>query len=345
VRAPRCRALLAAFLSATTCAAQDRARLAELVAELTRPPFGTGASLTLSIGDEASTLTAGTLWVDGPAVTERSRFNVASVSKLLTASKVVALAAEGRLGLDDSVSAWLSGVRLVDRSGDDRAVTLRQLLMHRGGLPHQPGALDPGDWSAPALLTTLTDDWSITLVGEPGAYAYSNVGYALLGAIVERVEGASFADAMGAHLRGLGMEASTFWPAALEDAAHGVAGDAVRAPEWYGSRYALPFTGLWCTTPDLARFGRALLVAAGDPSAPLHAMTVGTGHGLGPVVRLRDGKRSLEHDGAGPGFMAWLIVVPERELVLAVACNGGQETREQARRLFELTEAMLAAAR
>lgn len=337
--------------------AASRAKLDALLAELARPPFGTGAALSVSIEGQDLSIATGTLWSDGPRATEDARWNVASVSKLLTAAKVVDLAARGRVGLDDAVGLHLPGVRLVDGDGRDRTaeVTLRRLLMHRGGLPHQPGALEPrevgSDWSDPALLTKLTTSWTITLAGEPGAYAYSNVGYALLAAIVERVEGVTFADAMDAHLRGGGMSASTFWPETLDalTAARGrvlVDGEVrFHEPAWYGSRYALPFSGLWTSTPDLVRFGRALNDASTDPAAPLHAMTRldgEQGHGPGPVHRTRQGARSLEHDGSGPGFCAWLLAIPARRVVLAVACNGGDETREQGRRLGEVVEAMLA---
>lgn len=335
-----------------------RAKLEALVDELVQPPFGTGAVLCASTAGDTITVTTGTCWTGGPAATEDTRFNVASVSKVLTAAKVVDLAARGRLGLDDRVRAHLPGVSLLDREGRDRAgeVTLRHLLMHRAGLPHQPGELDPralgSDWTDPDLLRRLTDDWTISLVEEPGTYAYSNVGYALLGAVIERVEGKSFAEVMGAYLRDtLGMHASTFWPGSLDgDAARGrvVVDGAERfhEPGWYGSRYSLPFSGLWATMPDLVRFGRALVTASRDPAAPLHAMTQGDrGHGLGPVLRRRDGALSLEHDGASPGFYAWLLAIPDRDVVLALACNGGAESREQGQALFRLTEAALIAVR
>jgi hypothetical protein len=66
------------------------------------------------------------------------------------------------------------------------------------------------------------------------------------------------------------------------------------------------------------------------------------GHAAGPVVRRWMAVRTLEHDGAGPGFMAWLVLIPERGLTLAVASNGDGETRSNFQRMFELTEEMLA---
>lgn len=330
-----------------------RGQLSDLLSELGRPPFGTGASLTVSLRGSVATIVTGTLRDGGPAVTEGTRFNVASVSKLLTAAKVIDLAHDRRLALDDPLERHLPGVRCVDGSGLDRTgdLTLRRLLQHRAGLPHQPGDLDPrargSDWADPGLLRALAADWTIVLRGQPGEYAYSNVGYALLGATVERAEVATFATAMAGFLRDLGMEASTFWPD-QGDLAHGrvdVGGATTfREPAWYRSRYALPFNGLWATTRDLARFGEALVAAANDAAHRLHAMTrldARTGHGPGPVHRERLGARSLEHDGSGPGFFAWLVVIPDRELVLAVACNGGDESRERGQRFARVVAAML----
>ncbi len=288
----------------------------------------------------------------GPPITAATRFDVASVSKLLTAAEVVRLANQGRLGLDDPLSTHLPGVVLL--VGDAPApVTLRQLLVHRAGLPHQPVSLDPialgSRWDAPDLLGVLTARWSIPLARAPGTYGYSNLGYVLLAAIVERAHGRSFAEAMSTPLVALGMPTATFWPLPLEhDVAHGrVTRDGAsvfQPPAWYGSRYALPFTGLWTSTPELARFGAALIEAAHDPTAPLHAMTpldAPAGHGLGPVHRPRRGLRSLEHDGSGPGFMAWLIAIPEHDLVVALACNGGDESRASGERFRAIADTIV----
>jgi len=340
--------------SVTALSESQSAQLRDLLAELARPPFGTGAVLSISLTGSVTTVAEGVAWDGGPRVQAGTRFNVASVSKLLTAAKIVALAHDGKLSLDDSVALRLPGVVLVDADGRQRSaeVTLRQLLMHRGGLPHQPGALDPktlgSEWTDRRLLERLTSSWSISLVRPPGDYGYSNMGYALLGAIIERTEKRSFADAMQAYLESVGMRDSSFWPVGLTDAAHGRVeqNGAVRFndPDWYASRYALPFTGLWATMPDMARFGQALLAAQADPAAPLHEMTVrhpSAQHGLGPIHRERFGLATLEHDGGGPGFSSWLVVLPDRGVVLAIACNGDGESRDRAARLFEITRDML----
>lgn len=314
-------------------------RLESAMAPLLQPPFGTAAAVTGSSGSVATTAALGTLWDGGPPVGNESRFNVASVSKVLTAARIVSLAHANVIGLDDPVSKHLPGVTMRDKDGVDRAgtITVRQLVQHRSGLPHQPKDLVEkvaNRWSSPDLLRILTDAWDLPLEGAPGQFRYSNTGYALLGAIVERTGKCSFADCMSAYLSELGMARSTFWPATLgEDAAHGrvvVQGsDEFHPPSWYASRYAIPFTGLWTSMPDLARFGAVLVAASKDAASPLHAMTAAGDVGLGLFRNTRLDAPSLEHDGSGPGFHAALVVVPSKDLVLALATNGGNETKNE----------------
>lgn len=315
-------------------------RLTSTVAPLVGSPFGTAAAVTGLVGSVESTAALGTLWEGGPPATNDSRFNVASVSKALTAARIVSLAHAKAIGLDDPVSKHLPGVKLLDKGGVDRAgtITVRQLVQHRSGLPHVPKDLEQkvaNRWSSPDLLRVLTDSWELTLDGAPGQFKYSNTGYALLGAIVERAGKCSFADCMGTYLNELGMTRSTFWPATLgDDAARGrvVVQGAVELhePSWYASRYAIPFTGLWTSMPDLARFGSVLVAASKDPASPLHEMTATDGATLGLFRNTRLDAPSLEHDGSGPGFHAALIVVPAKSLVVAMAANGGNEKKEEA---------------
>ncbi|MEQ9325100.1 MAG: serine hydrolase domain-containing protein [Polyangiaceae bacterium] len=273
-----------------------RATLAEHLDQLAT--LGTGASLAASIDGQIVSLVTGTQLADGPAVRSTTRFNVASVSKLLTAAKVVHLAHQKELALTDPVATRLSGVRFLDAGGHDLAatITLDQLLMHRGGLPHFDPAFDPASfgssWQDPELLTKMGRGWTLTLKAAPGTYGYSNLSYATLAAVIEATEDCSFADCMAAFLsETLDLKSATMWPANLDgDAAHGRTvkdGETTfLPPAWYGSRLAIPYSGLWISMPDLAKFGARLVTAQRDPQSALHAMTTGVpngekGHGRG----------------------------------------------------------------
>ncbi len=317
------------------------------------PPFGTAASITAIRGDLIVSVTAGTLWDDGPAADDETCFNAASVSKLLTAARIVSHADAGMLGLDDTVGEHLPGVRLLDSVGADQSgvVTVRDLLRHRAGVPHYPADLEEhvGDgFGDPYLLSVMTEAWDIDLIGLPGQYSYSNFGYALLGAIAEQIDGCAFAGCMMPYLDELAMPRSAFWPAMLDDnAAHGrvEAGGSVafNAPSWYASRYYLPFGGLWTPSPELAHFGRLLAAADADVESPLHEMTLGTGHGLGPVHGERLDVPTLEHDGSAPGFLSALVVIPDLDIVVAIMTSGGNEDAEEADEFQEIVAEVVAA--
>ncbi len=347
------------------CSTHDRPRLTNnqsnalelLLAKLVGPPFGTGAVLSISTGGQVNTITKGELRDGANPVNASTLFNVASVSKTITAARVVALSHQGRIGLDDPVHKYLPGVHLLDATDEDLSttITIRQLLRHQTGLPHQPGAqLNPlvfdNQWQNPELLKKITRNWSIRLAHIPGGFHYSNMGYALLGAIIEKVESCRFADCMNSYLSGLGLHRATFAPIdAGANATHGLVarGDTLifNPPAWYASSYSMPFTGAWISMPDLAKFGHLLGAAVQTPTLALHAMARplkdNNRYGLGIIHQQRLGELTLEHDGSGPGFMARLVVVPERNLVLAVACNGSTESREEIERFRELTDAML----
>ena len=115
-----------------------------------------------------------------------------SMSKTITAAAVLQLAEAGRLGLDDPIDRHVEG--LPYGSG----VTVRRLLSHTAGVPspiplrwvHLPEMHDSFDERA-ALTAVLRGN--PRLKSAPGSrYAYSNLGYWLLGPLVERASGEAF---------------------------------------------------------------------------------------------------------------------------------------------------------
>lgn len=346
-----------AHSDATNLTQPDVEQLRELLQTLTQAVGGSGAALSILLDSNATTIVDGIRYDGSADVDASTYFNIASISKTLTASRIIVLAHQGELGLDESIATYLPGVSLIDPAGDDvtASVLVRDLLRHRSGLPHQPGdQVDPAtfnnDWGDPELLQKLTADWQIQLPYAPGTYHYSNMGYMLLGAIIENVEQCQFAACMGAHSDQLDLNRASFNASdVVGQAAHGrVVGNGsahFNSPGWYASTYALPFNGAWISMPDLAAFGQ-ILIDANAPSTPLYEMTKpvvqGGSYGLGIVHGGRDGVATLEHDGSGPGFMARLVAIPEHDIVLAVAVNGGSETAEQAERLLSTTNQMLA---
>jgi CubicO group peptidase (beta-lactamase class C family) len=328
---------------------QQLEKLRSIIAIFTKPPMGTGAVLSLSYKEKQYSIAVGEQWEKGPAVTSKTRFNMASVSKLLTAAKIVSLAKEQRIHLSDDVHTLFPGVVLIDKQGRDRSteVTFRHLLNHRSGLPHQPNVLNSifkeyknEDWRNPNLLTKVTGSLKIELTHELGTYSYSNFGYALLGALIEKLESKPLAEIMNDFLSHHAMVQATFSPENLQaEAAHGRIEHngkvTFNRPGWYASRYALPYSGLWASMPDMIAFGKELISARFHDQESFHEMTVldtPKGHGLGPIHRQRLGFQSLEHDGGSPGFMSLFLAIPEQKFVLAMASNTNGEDKNNAQR-------------
>ncbi|WP_083666621.1 serine hydrolase [Saccharomonospora sp. CUA-673] len=135
------------------------------------------------------------------------RFRIASVSKPFTATLVLQLADERRIGLDDDIDRHLPGLLPYDEP-----ITVRQLLQHTSGVPRD---LPPHlTWeSLPEIATerfhSYTPERMVRastqqpLLFEPGTiYAYSNTGYTVLAMLVEKVTGTSFESALAERITG-----------------------------------------------------------------------------------------------------------------------------------------------
>lgn len=137
-----------------------------------------------------------------------ARFRVGSVSKLLTAAEIMRRVDRGDIGLDAPVSTVLPGVV---REEAGRPVTIRALLAHHGGLsPNHLRGLFVAEPQPLAAVDALVRD-TPPLAPPQTRYIYSNLGYAVLGRVIERAGGQPFATAMDRGLLApLGMTASAF---------------------------------------------------------------------------------------------------------------------------------------
>ena len=157
----------------------------------------------------------------GKPVDGDSRFQVASMSKWITAWGVMTLVEAGKLDLDKPVSLYLKRWTLPKSKFDNAGVTVRRLLSHTAGLTDGLGyaGFKPGDplQSLEASLTQAADaspghDGAVRVGVEPGTeFKYSGGGYTLLQLLVEEVSGQSFNGYMTSHVfEPLGMTRSTF---------------------------------------------------------------------------------------------------------------------------------------
>lgn len=208
---------------------------------------------------------------DGRRVGTETVALVASITKPIVATAVLQLVAEGRLALDEPLDRLLrdhAEPAHADPQADSEAgapVTAWHLLTHTSGL---------ADLDLEDLLRrgTTHEDVVRRLLREPrrsapgAVFAYASATFDLLGALITRLDGRPYPEALAARiLEPLGMEATTFDPrtamadrmlpplaAPLPDGA--VLPDAVLDGF---IRLAMPGAGLWSTAGDLLRFGRA----------------------------------------------------------------------------------------
>ncbi|MBD2652669.1 beta-lactamase family protein [Synechocystis sp. FACHB-383] len=141
-------------------------------------------------------------------ITPNTVFDLASVSKQMTAIAVLKLMEQGALELDDPVSQYLPDFQDANRNNP---ITLSHLLYHTSGLADYTGdAWDGSDrefanLDLEAHLVWLNDQATIA---DPGTrFEYNNSGYTLLALVVERVSGQPFADFMATEIFGpIGMD-------------------------------------------------------------------------------------------------------------------------------------------
>jgi CubicO group peptidase (beta-lactamase class C family) len=169
-------------------------------------------------------------------------------------------------------------------------------------------------------------------------FHYSNPGYAVLGALVEELRGASWEDVLRREvLEPLGLDRTSAQPQAPHAGGWAVHPWAdVLLPEPSEDLGLMASAGqLWSTTGDLARF--AVFLADGDdrvlsaesvremrtPAAPPEASDVmdGSAYGLGLQVQRRDGRLLIGHGGSLPGFLASLTISLTDDVSAVVLAN------------------------
>jgi CubicO group peptidase (beta-lactamase class C family) len=282
-----------------------------------------------------------------PVNPEETLFQLASVSKAVTAWGVMTLVEEGKLDLDDPVAPHLKRWQL---RGDERfrnKVAVRHLLSHTAGLDDGfgYGGFGPGE-----DVQTLEESLSFTLdstVGgprgaqvawEPGTgMAYSGAGYAILQLLVEEITQRPFAEYMKeAVLQPLGMTKSSFdLDAIIREgrAAHLAPAFDRDLQVQPHRRYAAPAAvALHATPRDVARFAQAFI----RPNRVLERETIrlmlepqpGTSGtwGLGHTIFARNGAGGHVVGHSGGTYPAWgamLRVNPETGNAMVLLVSGG----------------------
>ncbi|TVT09512.1 beta-lactamase family protein [Amycolatopsis bartoniae] len=252
---------------------------------------------------------------------------VGSITKAVTATLAMVLVAEGDLDLDAPVADLVPGLR---GTAVGASVTPRMMLRHTGGLPSDPGehCAHPRD-----LLAELRHAVPVCAPGT--AFSYSNVGYALLGMIVEEVTGLSWREAVdGIVLRPLGVDAAFVGgpgPAPTAAGHAGVPGAGPRVVEQVLPPVLAPVGGLALSARDLVAFGEAHLGKPGlldvVTAAEMHTAGDAEPFGLADAWALglacfRGWNTEwLGHDGTADGTSCHLRIDKTGQTVVALTTN------------------------
>ncbi|WP_454196938.1 serine hydrolase domain-containing protein [Nocardia sp. Marseille-Q1738] len=336
-----------------TTAGQDRPELQKALEEIVESGL---TGITLRVHDERGE------WVGSAGVSElgetakpptNGHVRIGSNTKTFTATLVLQLVAEGKIGLDTPAAAYLS------EFGLDERVTVRMLLQHTSGVFNFTGEYyDDGTFAAGIPATTAGKEWldnrfktyrpeelvrlalSKPARFEPGTdWSYSNTNYVLARLLIEKVTGRSVAEEMQRLILGpLGLSgtvAPTTQTEIAEPHAHAYyryddAGqektvDVTRHnPSWISSG-----GDMISTTQDLHTFISALMGGKLLPAELLAEMCTphptpipNMGYGLGVFVQdTGRGGTVITHNGGAAGHAAMMFSTPEGSKTLTATLN------------------------
>ena len=262
-------------------------------------------------------------------VADTTQFRLGSMNKMFTAVAILQFVDAGKLTLETRVGDILDDYP--NRDVADK-VRIRHLLTHTGGT----GDIFGPEFDVQRLTLKNHADY-VKLYGkrgidfEPGSQQrYSNYGFVLLGAIIEKLSGVAYHD----HVK-----ATIFDPAGMRDTASPAETDAVprrargyvrEGERWVSNADTLPWRGTAAggglsTTGDLARFATALLDGSLLSKRLFEQATTaqapGSGYGFGFGVAGTGSQRRFGHGGGAPGMNGELMVFPASRTIIVALAN------------------------
>lgn len=277
------------------------------------------------------------------------RMLAGSTGKTFAAATALQLAADGKLLLDEKVSAYLGKESWFPRLPNSSDITVRQLMNHTSGLVRYEfkdtftkdlTANPEKVWKPAELLSYLLDEKPPFEAGK--GWDYSDTNYIVLGMIIEKVTGKKFYDVANKRIV-TKLKLSNTIPQdglVLTGVVQGYAGEKnpfggkdemisngrfIINPqfEWTG--------GGWATTSeDLARWAKLMYEGKAFDESMLPQMLDGvsapmlgreTKYGLGVIIRKTAAGTSYGHSGFFPGYMTDMMYFPDKKTAIAVQVN------------------------
>jgi CubicO group peptidase (beta-lactamase class C family) len=328
---------MATVLNAPTANAQPADDLAKTIDATIAPHFKPdepgAAVIVVKDGKTIFRKAYGTANIEkGVALDPQMPFRLGSITKQFTATGILMLAEQGKLAVTDDLTRYLP-----DYPTHGKKITLEHLLTHTSGIRSYTdmpgfGAIMQKDMTVQQMIDFFKNE---PLQFEPGErYAYSNSGYFLLGAIIEKVSGMSYAAFMSKHI---------FEPLGMNDTAYeGHERTAARRVEGYarGKNGFFPAAAISMTQPyaagalistvdDLARWdaaireGKLLTRASWEKAFTPFKLNNGqtTAYGYGWSLRKLRGHAVIDHGGGINGFVTHAMRLPNDNLYIAVLMN------------------------
>jgi D-alanyl-D-alanine carboxypeptidase len=285
-------------------------------------------------------------------------YRIASLTKQFTAAGILLLAEQGKLSIDDRLSVYMPDF---PRAGE---VSLRDLLNHTAGV-HNYTESDAADRisdtgaTVPELISAIAAQDPLYDFAPGTMWHYSNSNYAVLGAVIEKVSGQTYAQFMKGTIfnrlgmadtavddngaiaprRASGYSLSGGQPAAFRHASHldmsvPYAAGAIRSTvedlaRWnvalYGGRLLSAASLAQMTGPGLLRNGAETQTAVywpGEPGIPPEGLIPGP-YAFGLDHYSINDHRVMGHNGSLPGFDAAMNVYPDDDITIIVLTNTG----------------------
>jgi len=258
--------------------------------------------------------------------TTQTKFRLGSITKQFTAMAILILHERGKLKLDDPVGKYLD-----DAPKAWEGVTIHHLLTHTGGVPSYTDAPDylkkmMMPETVKSMIARFRDK---PLDFKPGEkFHYSNSGYFLLGAIIEKLSGKSYeAFLKEAIFDPLGMNDTGYdHPATLlrgRAAGYSRDGDGLKNAEYLDMAQPYAAGSLYSTVLDLARWDRALhqgkLISKESYTKMYKSFK--DNYAYGWSVTTTEGRREIQHGGGINGFVTEILRYPDQNVCVVVLSN------------------------
>lgn len=263
------------------------------------------------------------------ATPQTTIFEIGSITKQFTAALIMRLQEQGKLHVDDSITAYLPEYSFPS------AITLRMMLTHTSGLANFTDFPQLGDWVKHGVseATVLTAVSQAPLQFQPGTqYSYSNSNFFALGTIIEKLTGQTYAADLNQFIfQPLGMTNTYYMlPPASQSATGYTNNGAGVVPAIVWDRSAAFAAGaLSSNVYDLVAWDNALTNGKVVSPASFQAMTTsngfpmqdGSSYGFGLVLSTFNGRALIWHNGQIGGFTAENAVFLDSGFAVVVLTN------------------------